>query len=378
VGCGSEEFTEVADRSALGDWNNRRLTAGDHMQGLRPLKGLLFGATVISFCSGLQIPARADTTISVYCSILEEQCREGVAMFERANPGIKVAMVRKSTGEAYAQIRAEAANPKADVWWGGPAESHLQAGEEGLLDSYKSPALAELHDWAQRLSEQSSGRTAGIYLGALGIGYNEEILKKKGIAPPRCWSDLLDPRLKDEVQMADPNSSGTAYVMVATVVQLMGEEKAFEYMKALHRNISQYTKSGIAPVKAVGSGETSIAIAFMHDLITQKLSGAPVAVVAPCEGTGYETGAVSLVKGLKAPAEARRFFDFALSREAQEINVRLKINSVPSNRSAAVSPDAPKFSEIKLIAYDTGKYGSAAERKRLLTRWTQEVQAAPK
>ncbi len=337
--------------------------------------GALLAAAVA--CGGAA-PANADASISVYCSILEEQCREGVAMFERANPGIKVAMVRKSTGEAYAQIKAEAANPKADVWWGGPAESHLQAGEEGLLESYNSPALAGLHDWAKRLSEQSSGRSAGIYLGALGIGINDEVLKKRGIAPPKCWADLLDPRLKDDVQMADPNSSGTAYVMVATMVQLMGEEKAFDYMRALHKNISQYTKSGIAPVKAVGLGETGVAIAFMHDLITQKLSGAPVTVIAPCEGTGYETGAVSLVKGSKAPAEARKFFDFALSREAQEINVKLKINSIPSNTSATLSPDAPKFSEIKLIAYDTAKYGSAAERKRLLTRWSQEVQAAPK
>ena len=102
-------------------------------------------------------PAHAQSTITVYCSILEEQCREGVAMFERANPGTKVQMVRKSTGEAYAQIKAEATNPKADVWWGGPAEPHLQAGEEGLLDTYKSPALASIHDWAQRLAEQSKG-----------------------------------------------------------------------------------------------------------------------------------------------------------------------------------------------------------------------------
>jgi iron(III) transport system substrate-binding protein len=339
---------------------------------------ILWVARLIVLVGAGIFPARADGTVTVYCSILEEQCREGVALFERANPGIKVAMVRKSTGEAYSQIKAEAASPKADVWWGGPAESHLQAGEEGLLDSYRSPALSGLHDWAKRLSDQSQGRSAAIYLGALGFGFNTEVLKRKGVSPPKCWADLLDPKFKDEVQMADPNSSGTAYVMVATVVQLMGEEKAFDYMKALHKNVSQYTKSGIAPVKAVALGETGVAIGFLHDLITQKLDGAPIATVAPCEGTGYETGAVSMVKGSKSPDEARKFFDFALSREAQEINIRLKINSIPSNMSAVLSPDAPKFSEIKLIAYDTAKYGSASERRRLLTRWTQEVQAAAK
>ncbi len=299
-------------------------------------------------------------------------------MFERANPGIRIAMVRKSTGEAYAQIKAEASNPKADVWWGGPAEPHLQAGEEGLLDTYRSPALSGLHDWAARLADQSQGRSAGIYLGALGFGINTDILKKKGLQEPKCWADLLDPKFKDEVQMADPNSSGTAYVMLATIVQLMGEEKGFAYMKSLHKNISQYTKSGIAPVKAVGLGETGVAIAFLHDLVTQKLGGAPVATVAPCEGTGFETGAVSMVKGSKAPDAARKFFDFALSKEAQDINARLKIHSIASNKTAAVSGDAPRLADMKLIAYDTAKYGASAERRRLLAKWTQEVQASPK
>jgi len=336
-------------------------------------KLLTLAATAIATAA----PVAAQTSITVYCSILEEQCREGVAMFERAT-GIKVAMVRKSTGEAYAQIKAEAINPKADVWWGGPAEPHLQAGEEGLLEEYRSPALASLHDWAARLADQSKGRSAGIYLGALGIGYNLDVLKKKGLPEPKCWADLLDPKFKDEVQMADPNSSGTAYVMLATIVQLMGEAKGFDYLKRLHKNISQYTKSGIAPVKAVGLGETGVAIAFMHDMVTQILAGAPIRTIAPCEGTGYETGAVSMVKGSKSPAAARKFFDFTLSKEAQNINARLKIHSIPSSRQASVSEHAPKLAELKLIAYDTAKYGASAERRRILTKWTQDVQAAPR
>lgn len=320
------------------------------------------------------LPAAAQQQVTVYCSILEEQCREGVAIFERANPTMKVTMVRKSTGEAYAQIKAEASNPKGNVWWGGPAESHLQAGEEGLLESYPSPVNAQLHDWAQRLATQSSNRSSGIYLGALGIGYNLNVLKKKGIAEPKCWADLLDPKLRDEVQMADPNSSGTAYVMLATIVQLMGEDKGFDYLKALHKNISQYSKSGIAPVKAVALGETGVAIGFMHDLLTQILDGAPIKTVAPCEGTGYETGAVSMVKNPANNDAARKFFDFALSPEAQNINVKLKINSIPSNKASTVAPEAPKLNEIKLINYDTAKYGAAAERRRLLAKWTQDVQ----
>ncbi len=323
-------------------------------------------------------PGRAQETLTVYCSILEEQCRVGVAAFEKAT-GIKVSMVRKSTGETYAQLRAEANNPRADVWWGGPGDPHLQAAEEGLLAEYKSPKLAELHDWAVKHAEQSGWRTAGIYLGALGLGYNTKVLASRNIPEPKCWADLLDPRFKDEVQIADPNSSGTAYVMLASIVQLMGEDQGFAYLKALHKNVNQYTKSGAAPVKATALGETAVGIAFMHDMVTMILDGAPVKTVAPCEGTGYETGSVSIVKGAKNMEAARRFYDWTLSAEAQTlIGSGLKINWVPSNKAAATSPHAPKLSDIKLIAYDAAKYGSSAERTRLLKKWDAEVKALPK
>lgn len=346
------------------------------MSGFRFARQASFWLASAALLASYQ-PAAAQGQVTVYCSILEEQCREGATMFERAT-GIKVSMVRKSTGEVYAQVKAEASNPRGDVWWGGPGEPHLQAAEEGLLDEYRSPKLAELHDWAQRHAEQSKFRTSGIYLGALGVGYNTEMLKKKGLPEPKCWADLLDPAYRDEVQIADPSSSGTAYVFLATTVQRLGEEKGFDYLKALHKNINQYTKSGIAPVKATALGETAIGIAFIHDMLTQKLQGAPIQTVAPCEGTGYETGSVSIIKGGRNAEAARRFIDFTLSPEAQNINAKLKINSIPSNRSAELSPDAPKFSEIKLIDYDTPRWGSPAERSRLLKKFDTEVKARPR
>lgn len=326
----------------------------------------------------LPLGASAQGTLTVYCSIIDEQCRAGVAAFERTT-GTKVTMVRRGTGETYAQIRAEASNPRGDVWWGGPGDPHLQAAEEGLLEEYRSPKLAELHPWAVRLAELSKYRTAGTYLGALGIGYNTEVLKKKNIPEPKCWSDLLDARFKDEVQIADPNSSGTAYVMLATIVQLMGEDKGFAYLKALHRNVNQYTKSGIAPVKATASGETGVGIAFLHDMVTMRVAGAPVRTVAPCEGTGYEIGAVSLIKGRRNTEAARRFFDWALSAEAQKIvGVDQNIYSIPSNKAAPIHPQAPDIASIKLISYDSAKYGSSAERNRLLKKWGDEVKSLPK
>src|SRR5690606_35732783 len=137
-------------------------------------------------------------------------------------------------------------NPKTDIWWAGTGDPHMQAASEGLTLEYKSPMLEELNDWAVKQAENADYRTVGVHAGALGWGYNSELLAKKNLQPPKCWADLLDPGFKGEIQMANPNSSGTAYTALATLVQIMGEEPAFEYMKKLNANISQYTKSGSA------------------------------------------------------------------------------------------------------------------------------------
>jgi len=323
-------------------------------------------------------PAAAQGELVLYCTVQEEWCRPMVAAFEKAT-GIKVLMTRKSSGEFYAQLKAEAANPKGDVWWGGTGDPHLQAAEEGLTLEYKSPRLAELQDWAVRQAEASKYRTVGVYAGALGYSYNAPELAKRKLAEPKCWSDLVKPEFKDDVQVANPNSSGTSYTMLATLVQLMGEAKAFDYLKALHKNVNQYTKSGAAPARAAATGESLIGITFQHDAVVQAVGGAPVKIVSPCEGTGYEIGSMSIIKGAKNLENAKKWYDWALSVEAQTVGSAAKISyQVPSNKNAPVPPQAPKLSEVKLINYDFVKYGSSAERKRLLTKWDEEVSKLPK
>jgi iron(III) transport system substrate-binding protein len=323
------------------------------------------------------MPAVAQGELTVYCSVQEEWCRPMMQAFERKT-GIKVSMTRKSSGETFAQIKAEAANPRGDVWWGGTGDPHLQAAEEGLTEEYRSPQLANLLPWAVRQAEASKFRTVGIYAGALGYSFNTQQLARKKLAEPKCWADLAKPEYKDEVQVADPNSSGTAYTKVATLIQLMGEDKAFEFLKAMHKNVNQYTKSGAAPARAAATGESLIGITFLHDAVAQAVGGAPVKIVSPCEGTGYEIGSMSIIKGAKNLANAKAFFDWALSPEAQAIGAQAKAYQVPSNKGSPVPEQAPKLADIKLIDYDFAKYGSAAERTRLLAKWDAEVRNAPK
>ncbi|CAN7367375.1 ABC transporter substrate-binding protein [Bosea sp. LjRoot9] len=322
-------------------------------------------------------PAKAQGALVMYCGVQEEWCRAMSTAFEKET-GIKVAMTRKSAGEIYAQLKAESANPRGDIWWGGTGDPHLQAAEEGLTQEYESPANKDLNDWAISQWKAAKQRSIGIYAGALGFGFNTQQIKSKGIAEPKCWADLLDPKLKDDVQVADPNSSGTAYNLLATMVQLMGEDKAFGYLKALHKNINQYTKSGAAPAKATSLGETAVGIVFIHDAVVFAVQGDPIKPVAPCEGTGYEIGSMSIVKGARNLDNAKKFYDWALTPAAQGLAGPAKSYQVPSNKNAPVPPQSPKMSEMKLIDYDFVKYGSSAERTRLLAKWDREVKALPK
>jgi iron(III) transport system substrate-binding protein len=338
---------------------------------------LLAVSVVVATLSMSAVSANAQGALTVYCAVQEEWCRAMANLFEK-DTGIKVAMTRKSSGEILAQLKAEASNPKGDVWWGGTGDPHLQAAEEGLSLENTPAKPDELHDWALNVWKSSKNRTIGIYSGALGFGYNSKTLAARKLPEPKCWADLLKPEYKDEVQVADPNSSGTSYTLLATVVQLMGEDKGFAYMKALHKNVNQYTKSGAAPAKAVSLGETAVGITFMHDMVAVAAENPDVKVVAPCEGTGFEIGSMSIVKGAKNLDSAKKFYDWALTPPPQALAAQNKQLQVQSNKSTPLAPNSPKMADIKLIDYDFTKYGSSAERKRLLGKWDTDVKSLPK
>ena len=221
--------------------------------------------------------------LNVICSVQAEWCNLAGVEFEKET-GIKTTMTLKGSGESMAQLAAEKANPKLDVWFGGTGDPHLQAAELGLTEEYKSPMIAQLQPWAQKQAEQAKYRTVGIYLGVLGLGYNTELLAKKKVPAPACWKDLAKPEYADDVQMANPNASGTAYTAIATLVQLFGEEEAFKLLKAMHKNITNYARQGVGPIKAAARGENLVAVAFIHDVVTEAQAGFPVKSVAPCEG----------------------------------------------------------------------------------------------
>jgi len=323
-------------------------------------------------------PARADGSLNLYCSSPNTAWCQGMAVgFEKAT-GVKVAVVQKATGEMLAQVKAEKANPKGDVWWAGPADSYLQAAEEGLLEPHQSANLAELHDWARRISAISKNEVFGVYGGILALGYNTELQEKRKLPVPRCWKDLLDPKLKGEVMLGNPGTSGTAYLMLATLVQVMGEDQAFAYMKALNANVASYARSGIGPMTSVKRGEIYVGSSVLHGVINEIVAGFPVKPILPCEGVGYEVGSMAIIKGARNLDNARKFVDWALTVDAQKIGLEVKEYAIPTNKGVPLPPQVPNLTDVKVIDYDFAKYGSSDVRKRLLDRWEREINAAVK
>jgi iron(III) transport system substrate-binding protein len=294
------------------------------------------------------------------------------AKFEK-DTGIKVQWIRASSNEMYARIEAEKANPKGDVWFGGTGDPHFDAALKGLTEPYCTPKMSELREWMR--DPIGNCRTIGLYAGPLGWAVNEGLLKKLGKPMPKTWDDLASPDYKGLIAVANPNTSGTAYTELVTILIMKGEEKGWDYLAKLHKNTSQYTKSGSAPGQLAGRGEVAIAIVFLHDAVMYADEGFPVKAIAPADGTGYEIGGLSLIKGAPHMANAKKFIDWALTPDVQAIAKDFRSFQLQSNKKtplpAVVMKHGVDFEHVKTIKYDF--LWASQNRDRILKRWSEQI-----
>jgi iron(III) transport system substrate-binding protein len=218
----------------------------------------------------------------------------------------------------------------------------------------------------------------GFYTSAIGFGWNTELLKKKHLPAPQCWSDLVKPIYQREIEISHPASSGTAYTILAGLVQLMGEDKAFAYMRELHRNVAQYTRSGTAQAPNVAKGEVAVGVSFMFGFEGWRYNKFPVVTASPCEGTSYEIGGIALIKGAKDAEATKKYYDWLMSAAGQSIGAKAGSFQTPANKMFQHDPRIPSLDKVRLINYDFEKYGKASERQRLLERWQREVEQTPR
>lgn len=316
---------------------------------------LMLSLTVASFA--------AKGRIFAYTTLDEPLARAVFEEYEK-DTGIKVEWVRLSTGEAVARMEAEKKNPQVDIWYGGVGLGHIEAKNKGLTTPYVSPNAVNIPG----KFKDKDGYWTGIYAGALCFVSNITRLEELGVEAPTSWADVLKPEFEGHIQMANPASSGTAYNVIATVVQLWGEEKAFEYLRELHKNISQYTKSGSAPGKAAAIGEIPVGLGYAHDQVKLISQGYPLVVTFPSEGTGFEVASISLVKGGPNPELAKELFDWALTERAAKIYAAECV--VPFVEVPLMKGAIP-ISQVNTI--DQDDVWAADNSERLIERWQNEI-----
>jgi len=316
-------------------------------------------------------PALAQDSLVVYSSVDEENAKKLLDAFTKAT-GIKVRFTFLSSGPAVARIEAEKNNPQADVWFGAPSENHVALKEKGLSQAYVSPNAKEL---AAKFKDPE-GYWTSFYMNPLGFASNLNVLKQKNAEPPTSWADLLKPEFRAQVQTPSPQTSGTGYNMVAALVVIMGEEKAFEYLKQLNPSIQTYTQSGTAPSKAAAIGQAAVGIQFTPAFLQLMGEGYPLKVTFPKEGVGFEAPAISILKGAPHVEPAKKLIDWFITIPGQNALTDAKTYFFPVHAKAKLMEGLPAFDQIPTINYDAIWAGK--EKKRLVDRWINEVLRAPK
>jgi iron(III) transport system substrate-binding protein len=310
--------------------------------------------------------AQAETTLTVYTALEADQLKAYQAGFEAEHPGIKLKWVRDSTGIITAKLLAEKAAPQADVVMGVAATSLLILDKEGMLQPYSPKGVDKLSK--VYVDDAKVPAWVGMDVWGATICFNTVEAAKHNLPKPESWQDLLKPVYAGKIVMPNPASSGTGYFDVTAWLKLFGEEGGWAYMDKLHANIAQYTHSGSKPCKQAAAGEFPIGIAFEYRAAKLKGSGAPIDLVFPKEGLGWDVEATAIMKGSKNLEAAKVLADWSASRSANELYEKnFAIVAYPG--IAKADPHIPASYEQMLVKQDL-KW-SAVNRDRILTEWTK-------
>ncbi len=258
--------------------------------------------------------AFAKQELTVYTAFEIEQIRELENAFKAAHPEIQLNFMRDSTSVVTARLLAEKNNPQADVIWGLAATSMMVLDNQNLLAPYAPQGLDKLDEKFRDSREVP--HWIGMDAWIAGICFNTIEGEKHGLEMPTSWEDLKDPQYQGHIVMPNPASSGTGFLDVSAWLQQFGDEAGWEYMEGLHKNIARYTHSGSAPCNLAATGEATMGISFAFRGATLKGQGAPIELIFPSEGVGWDMEAAAIVAGTDKEAAAQTLIDFAASEDA--------------------------------------------------------------
>jgi iron(III) transport system substrate-binding protein len=323
--------------------------------------------------AGLALAASAwaqKTQLLVYTALETDQLKAYQEGFNRVHPDIDVKWVRDSTGVITAKLLAEKNNPQADVVMGVAATSLALMDKQGMLQPYAPLNLDAI--MSQYRDKKNPPAWWGMNVWGATICFNTVEAKKRNIPAPETWKDLTKPVYKGQVVMPNPASSGTGYFDVIAWLTLFGDDKGkgdgWKFMDGLHENIGQYTHSGSKPCNMAASGEYVVGISFEYRANANKARGAPIDLVFPKEGLGWDLEAFAIHKGTKKLDAAKKLADWASSKDAMILYGKNFAITAQSGVAPPL-PNIPKDYESRLIKLDFNY--AANERERILAEWTK-------
>jgi iron(III) transport system substrate-binding protein len=310
--------------------------------------------------------AQQRTRLTVYTALENEQLAPFKAAAEAAVPGIEIAWVRDSTGVITARLIAERANPRADVVWGLSVFSMLQMEALDMLEPYTPRGADALRPNFRSAREPMTWTGMDAFVSA--ICFNRIVAQQRNLPRPSSWADLLNPAFRGQISMPNPASSGTGFLTVAGWMAAQGEGPAWEFMTRLHENMSVYTHSGSAPCNNAARGEVGLGLSFDMRAVTLVNQGAPIDVIVPTDGVGYDLEATAILRGTRNLEAARRLADFAVSREANQLYGRFYAMLARPDVEPTVRGYPAEFAQ-RLVSADFSAI--ARDRDRILREWTQ-------
>jgi iron(III) transport system substrate-binding protein len=307
---------------------------------------------------------QAATELTVYTALEADQLKMYSTSFNEEYPDIKINWVRDSTGIMTAKLLAEKDNARADVVWGLAGVSMLLLANEGMLEPYAPKGIEKLSSSFKDSANPPAWTGMNAWVASL--CYNTIEAKKLGLPKPNSWKDLLDPVYKGHLIMPNPGSSGTGFLDVSSWLQMFGEDQAWEYMEGLHQNIERYTHSGSKPCKLAASGETAIGISYAYRAAKLKNKGAPLDIIIPSEGVGWDLEASAIVKGSKNLDAAKKLMDFSITVKANKMyNKSFAVLAIPD----LAKPVKNFPSDISSHMIKNDLEWAAGNRAEILSKW---------
>ena len=334
------------------------------------LKRLLQLLALTAMAASASLALAQRTPLLVYTALETDQLKMFKDSIEATVKDVDVRWVRDSTGVITAKLLAEKANPQADLVLGLAATSLLVLEQEGMLTPYAPKNVGALNP--RFVDTKKPPMWVGMDVWGATICFNTVEAKKRNLPKPETWKDLLKPIYKGQITMPHPASSGTGFLDVTAWLQLFGEAEGWKYMDALHENIAQYVHSGSKPCRQAGAGEFVMGISFEYRANATKASGAPVDLVFPKEGVGWDMEAAAIMKSSKKQDLARKVMDWAATKEANEVYAKsYAIVAMPG--VAKPLPNVPANYEQMLVKNDFG--WAAKNRDRILAEWNKRYNA---